>query len=192
MAVIALQLLKRFRNVQYDQREGRCPPSVMLSYFVAQNANQTQTLSQELLHQARMLRDVFNQHQRAGRLVEVRNPMCQDDVFTDRWPGNLETQAVFVCDLDRLVEGLEEFCGECTLQRMQQILTELFGERPTLDVVRQFYEQAGRSIVDGRSRHVLDGGRFVIPSASSAGVAAVPAIGRATPSHTHFGGGALK
>lgn len=193
MAVIALQLLKRFRNVQYDQREGRCPPSVMLSYFVAQNANQTQTLSQELLHQARMLREVFEQHQRAGRLVEVRNPMCQDDIFTDRWPGNLATQAVFVRDLGRLVERLEEFCGECTLQRMQQILTELFGERPALDVVRQFNEQAGRSIIDGRSRHVPDGGRFVIPAApSSAAVAAVPAIGRATPSHTHFGGDALK
>ena len=32
-AVIALQLAKRWRNVQYEQREGRKPPSVMMSKF---------------------------------------------------------------------------------------------------------------------------------------------------------------
>lgn len=187
MAAIALQLLKRFRNVQYDQREGRCPPSVMLSYFVAKNANKTQTLSQELLHQARMLKHVFEEHQRAGRLIEVRNPTCQEDVFSDRWPADLQAQGLFLSDLRRLVDRLEEYCGECTLVRMQEILTELFGEGPTLEVVRKFNEASGRSIVDGRSRHNPDGGRFVIPAAASV-AAAVPAIGRATPSHTHFGG----
>lgn len=188
MAVIALQLLKRFRNVQYDQREGRCPPSVVLSYFVARHANQTQTLSEEVLHQSRMLRDVFQAHQLAGQLVEVRNPKCNDDIFTDRWPANLTQQGVFLRDLDRLVERLEEYCGECTLVRMQQILTELFGERPALDVVKAFNEHMGRSIVDGRSRHVPERGRFVLPTAASVAAAAVPAVGRATPRHTHFGG----
>jgi hypothetical protein len=183
-----LQLLKRFRNVQYDQREGRCPPSVMLSYFVARHANQTHTLSEEMLHQSRMLRDVFQAHQMAGKLVEVRNPKCNDDVFTDRWPANLTQQGVFLRDLERLVERLEEFCGECTMVRMQEILTELFGERPTLDVVNAFYEHMGRSIVDGRSRHEPDRGRFVLPEAASVAAAAVPMVGRATPRHTHFGG----
>lgn len=188
MAAIALQLLKRFRNVQYDQREGRCPPSVMLSYFVARHANQTQTLSEELLHQSRMLREVFHAHQQAGQLVEVRNPTCSDDIFTDRWPADLSQQSVFLHDLDRLVERLQEYCGECTLTRMQQILTELFGERPALDVVKAFNDHLGRSIVDGRSRHEPERGRFILPSAAAVAAAATPAIGRATPRHTHFGG----
>lgn len=191
MAVIALQLLKRFRNVQYDQREGRCPPSVMLSCFVAHNANQTATLSEELLYQSRQLKAVFEAHQREGSLIEVRNPTCQEDIFTDRWPANLDAQGVFLRDLGRLVERLEEFCGECTLARMQQILTELFGERPALEVVKQFTEHAGISIADGRSRHLPERGRFVLPAAAS--IAAVaPTIGRATPRHTHFGGGRHK
>ena len=44
-AVIVLQLLKRWRNVQYDTRSGRRPPSIMISKLVADGANNTNSLS---------------------------------------------------------------------------------------------------------------------------------------------------
>ena len=55
-AVIVLQLLKRWRNVRYDKRAGRRPPSVLLSKLIADSANRTTTLSEELLYQARALK----------------------------------------------------------------------------------------------------------------------------------------
>lgn len=184
MAVIALQLLKRWRNVQYDQRNGRCPPSVVLAKFVADNANRTSTLSEELLHQARQLRMAFGRCQMEGRLAQVHNPACEGDVFTDRWPGSLHAQGVFVDDLAILVKRLEELQGECTLDRMREIMAELFGEHPTREAFKVFNERAGRSIVDGLSAHMPGSGRFVIP-----GVAAVASVGAAaTPRHTYFGG----
>ena len=34
-ATLALQLLKRFRNIRYADYTGRIPPSVVLSYYAA-------------------------------------------------------------------------------------------------------------------------------------------------------------
>lgn len=190
MAVIALQLLKRWRNVQYDQREGRCPPSVVLAKFVADNANRTQTLSEELLHQAQQLKLAFEQAQRHQKKILVCNPACESDVFTDRWPECLEAQELFLTDLATLVRKLELLRGDCDLATMQRVLSELFGERPTLEAIKAFNREAGRAIVEGRSRHIAGSGRFDMPVAPAvaAVTSTIATTSHATPKHTYFGG----
>lgn len=188
MAVISLQLMKRYRNVRYDEREGRCPPSVMMAKVVADNAGRTSTLSDELIFQASQLRDLLAVAQREGRILEVRNPTCYPDLFTDRWPGHLLAQRVFLGDMIMLVEKLESLRGECDLSKMQATLAELFGEKATVEAVKQLNQRIGRQIVNGQSRHVPGAGRIVLPTpAAAAAVSAVPAGARATPKHTHFG-----
>jgi len=191
MAVIALQLMKRFRNVRYDQRAVRCPPSVFLSKTVADNTGRTATLSEELIFQASQLRDLLANAQTTGNILDVRNPTCYSDRFTDRWPGTLDAQRVFLADMTLFVEKIGSLRGECDLGEMQKILSEFFGENATLDAVRQFNKRVGQEIVYGRSQHVPGAGQIVVPSqavASTLGaVAAIPAIARATPKHTYFG-----
>ena len=84
MAVIVLQLLKRWRNVQYDLRTGRRPPSILMSKLVADNVGHAETLSQELLYQSRQMLAAFQHWQAAGRRIHVANPCCAADVLTDR------------------------------------------------------------------------------------------------------------
>lgn len=191
MAVISLQLMKRFRNVCYDQREGRCPPSVMMAKLVADNAGRTSTLSEELIFQASQLRDLLATGQRDGRILEVRNPTCYSDLFTDRWPGQLSAQREFLGDMIMFVEKLESLRGECDLQEMQTTLARLFGEKSTFEAVKQLNQRTGRQIVDGRSEHVPGSGRIVLPTpaatAALGAISAAPAIARATPKHTYFG-----
>jgi hypothetical protein len=191
MAVVGLQLLKRHRNVRYDQREGRCPPSVMLAKLVADNAGCTQTLSQELIFQAREVRRLLLEANAASALVDVRNPTCEPDCFTDRWPGTLSAQSLFIADLTHLIEALEGLRGEADLSKMQRVLAELFGERATLDAVKALTRRVGQSIMDGESRHVPGVGRIVMPTPADVtalgAIASIPAIARATPRHTHFG-----
>jgi hypothetical protein len=190
MAVIALQLLKRYRNVRYDQRDGRCPPSVMMAKVVADHAGQTATLSEELLHQAAQLQQVLSEAHGRRQLANVCNPTCEPDVFTDRWPGTLGAQQLFINDLDTFIEKLEELRGDVDLAQMQATLAELFGERATIEAVKQLNERMGRQIVDGTSRHVPGSGRIVLPTAAEVaalGAALAPAAARATPKHTHFG-----
>ena len=190
MAVISLQLLKRFRNVRYDQRAGRCPPSVVMAKLVADNANATSTLSEELLYQATRMRDKFATAQRERRILEVRNPACESDRFTDRWPGTLEAQQVFLDDLRHFVSKIERLRGDCDLAEMQEVLSELFGEKPTFEAIKEMNRRVGQGIIDGRSSHLPQGGRIVLPTAAavSAVTASANALARATPKHTNFGG----
>lgn len=191
MAVISLQLMKRFRNVRYDQRDGRCPPSVMMAKVVADNAGRTATLSEELIFQASQLRDLLAAAQRDGRILEVRNPTCHPDLFTDRWPDQLSAQRLFLGDMIMFVEKLESLRGDCDLPKMQATLAELFGEKATLEAVKQLNQRMGRQIVDGLSQHVPGAGRIVLPTPAAAAalgaISVLPAGVRATPKHTHFG-----
>jgi hypothetical protein len=144
-AVIVLQLLKRWRNVRYDLREGRRPPSVLLAKLVADTANGTETLSEELLHQARTMLATFRRWHANGRTIHEVNPACPEhDVLTDRWPGALTEQARFVADLEDLVAKVERLVAGCPLHEMRAILADLFGEAPAERAVTAFNEQTGR------------------------------------------------
>lgn len=184
-AVVVLQLLKRWRNVQYDSRQGRRPPSIMIAKLVADAANQTERLTDELLRQACHAMSVFRQAHDQGRLVHVVNPMCVDDLLTDRWPGSLQAQALFIRDLEDLVRKAERLAAGCDLEEMQQIMVSLFGESPARDAVRTFNERNGNAIGGGGSRYDSRMGRLVIPSAVAASSA--PVLARPTPGHTFYG-----
>ena len=184
-AVIVLQLLKRWRNVQYDARSGRKPPSIMFAKLIADAANHTDRLSEELLHQARHMLEVFRRYQGLGRLVHIANPVCAEDVLTDRWPGTLRDQAIFMGDLEHLVRQIERLIEGCGLDEMQKIMAGLFGEAPTGEAFRNFNEKVGGMVRDGRSRHRTGTGGLVLPGVVS-GVAASTAA-RATPGHTFYG-----
>lgn len=184
-AVIVLQLLKRWRNVQYDSRPGRQPPSILLAKLIADAANETTRLSEELLHQARHMLEVFHRCQRDGTLVHVVNPVCKDDILTDRWPGTLHDQKIFIDDLEALVREVERLVRGCDLGEMKEIMTRLFGEAPTGEAFRTFNEKVGGMVKDGQSRHSSGAGGLVLPGAASA--VATPGFARETPRHTFYG-----
>lgn len=185
-AVIALQLLKRWRNVQYDARPGRRPPSIMIAKLVADAANGTDRLSEELLHQSRHMLSMFQQEDSNGRLLHISNPVCRRDILTDRWPESKQDQDLFIQDLDVLVENVERLVSGCDMEEMQRLMVELFGEKPAMDAFRVFNERIGDDVRSGRSRHRPDLGGLVIPGAAT-GIGASSAS-RATPSHRFFGG----
>ncbi len=180
-AVIVHQLLKRWRNVQYDSRKGqRRPPSVMMAKLVADAANQTETLFQELALQAQHMRQVVGAAHALGRKVHITNPRCPEDVLTDRWPASLQDQQLFLNDLDRLV-GKLALLPNSSLDEMRTIMAELFGETPTGAVFANYNRHLGQSIASGRSMYLPSSGRVL------AAGAAVPASAAATRAHTFYG-----
>ena len=186
-AVIVLQLLKRWRNLCYEDRAGRRPPSILLSRLIADAANHTDSLSEELLHQARHLLAVFRTADRDGRLVHVANPVCDEDVLTDRWPESLQSQRRFLHDLDQLVHQLERLDGDCDLPEMKEILVNLFGEAPAASAVTAFGEGMGQAIQAGQSRHRPGLGGLVIPAIGLGTPAVTAEPVRTTPAHTFYG-----
>ena len=184
-AVIVLQLLKRWRNVQYDTRQGRRPPSILIAKLVADAANHTDRLSEELLLQAQYMLSVFQKCHNEGKRIHVSNPVCDQDVLTDRWPETLQDQAVFLQDIESLVTKVARLVSDCNLVEMQKIMIELFGEAPTTEAFQAFNERIGQEIRDGRSQHHSKTGGLIIP----ASVANVPPSSgtRRTPKHTFYG-----
>src|SRR4051794_25845241 len=138
LPLLALQLLKRWRNKLYDTRQSRMPPSVMLAYYVGDLRGNRATLLEELSAQASNLCGIFNALSEMGQLVHVANPRCQQDVLTDRWPADLTEQKVFTRDLKNLLAELAELRGAPTMTECQRILGKLFGERATATVIEEF------------------------------------------------------
>ena len=187
MGVIVLQLLKRWRNVQYDLRPGRRPPSILISKFVADNVGHTVTLSHELLYQSRQVLAELEHAQAAARRIHVVNPTCPADVLTDRWPTSMEEQAQFIEDLQDLVKDAERLVEECPLDRIRETLAKLFGEAPTRAAVDAYAERIAEPIRTAKGRHEPGSGRIVVPLASVTGVVAATTPVRATPPHRFHG-----
>ena len=184
-AVIVLQLLKRWRNVQYDSREGRRPPSILIAKLVADAANHTDRLSEELLLQAQHMLRVFRQAHNQGKRVYVVNPVCAADVLTDRWPESLRDQAQFLSDLEDLVQKVARLVAGCDLREMQNIMGSLFGEAPATDAIRAFNDRMGKGIRDGHSQHDSHRGRLTSLPSAAAGMA--PSATKRTPKQTFYG-----
>ncbi|WP_439356834.1 nucleotidyltransferase domain-containing protein [Bradyrhizobium sp. DASA03007] len=185
-AVIALQLIKRWRNLAYDKRHGsrRLPPSVLLAFYVATHANQTKSLAEELSFQVDSMLAIIGEAHDRGQKVFARNPMCNDDILTDRWPGDFSDQAVFIRELTDFAVKLRRLSGEIALPEMQQILEDLFGEKPARSAVKDHVQRVGQDVGSMGSRFMP--GKAAIPAAI-AGTAAAPSSVRSAPSHKFFG-----
>jgi hypothetical protein len=185
-AVIALQLIKRWRNLAYDKRHAsrRLPPSILLAFYVASHANNTTSLADELSFQVENMLTVVGQAHDRGEKVFASNPMCREDILTDRWPADLSDQAVFIRELTDFAVKLRRLRGDIALPEMQQILEDLFGEKPARSAVKDYVQRVGKDVGSIGSRFMP--GKAAIPAAVAGGAPA-PSAARSAPSHKFFG-----
>ncbi|MFL0586094.1 nucleotidyltransferase [uncultured Sphingomonas sp.] len=172
--LLAIQLLKRFRDIRCD-RGGydRCP-SVLLSCLAAQAPQGTglvTDLRSTALHVAREV-SVAN--------LRVENPACRDDVLSDRWPRKSGSNHRFAADLVFLAERLDELArADGTQVRKLDILKDLFGE----NAARGGFQQAlDRAAAQSRSGQFAAGKTGAVSFAG-----AVPAGSVAAPTHRFYG-----
>lgn len=184
-AVIALQLVKRWRNLAYDARhpDRRLPPSVVLAHSVAVNANRTSSLSEELLHQVTGLITGLERAERAGTTYEAFNPMCDPhDKLTDRWPEDLRSQRVFIDELRAFAIEIERLRKGLPVSEMRKVLEKLFGEKPAADSVRGFMDRQVEDDRGGRAAHIPATGTVAAVTSI-----ATPAYARPTPQRSPWG-----
>lgn len=185
LAVIALQLIKRWRNLLFDRRYPglRLPPSVMLAHYVALHANRSRSLTDELIIQVDALRTVLRMAELNGQLLHATNAMCAEDVLTDRWPGDRANQRILLQELDAFSVDLHRLRdGGLSLAEMLRVLERLFGERPARGAYENYIGQHVRDAERSSSVHIP--GRGAVPALGSM---AIPSAARATPAHTKFG-----
>lgn len=185
-ATLALQLLKRFRNIRYATYDGRIPPSVMLSYFAGLAAQPDMTLSDMLIRQAKWIIGEIEQASLYGRKLHVANPVCPDDVFTDRWPESIAQQDEFARHLKELVAGLESVKrGDLFANQLMEWLRDRFGDRVVTKAADRMAEAIGSGVQAAEQRYNRKGG-LLLPTAGAFAAAASPAIVSAKP-HSFYG-----
>lgn len=153
--VVALQLLKRYRDKRYRKLDGRKglrkPPSVVMAAMALDAGLISDSLYEELIRIATQMRNEIVFEDQANRTLQVFNPAHPSDEFTDRWPEDRPAQRLWAADLKHLIEQLE------TLRQLgfdpvgaKMILTDLFGETAAQRAIEQHYTAKTELAAKGR------------------------------------------
>lgn len=184
--VVALQLLKRNRNLRHLTRKGRrLPPSVMMAKLASEAAVPGNSISGALDAISAKISNALEEAHAASKKIDVRNPQCPEECFTDRWPEDLNAQATYIDDLKLFRRQLAALMSPAlSLEQKSDLLVAMFGEAPARSVVKDYAAKLG-SAVKGNTRGIGPSGRVL------AGAAAAPTIitsAAAQPrSHTFYG-----
>lgn len=166
---VALQLIKRNRNIRWLPRNRRMPASVMLSCLALEVAQPGRTIGQNLVIIANHILDRLMKAKSFGQLIRVENPCCPGDVFTDRWPETLEDQDLFIGDMRQLIAYLDQFLDERrSFKDRARTLELMFGEGVAKQVVDTFASQTGEAVKSGNHWLGATGGVLASPAATGA------------------------
>ncbi|RUY49302.1 nucleotidyltransferase [Mesorhizobium sp. M7A.F.Ca.CA.001.13.2.1] len=187
VTTVALQLIKRHRNILYADAAGRMPPSVMLSCHAGHAAMPGMALTDMVMRQARWTARAIDQAARQNKLLDVPNPEFYEERFTDRWPGNQARQRHYARALNTLADGLQAARESgMQLEDLQDWLREQFGERVVTRSVDAFNKRLGQQIRAGQHGYTRTGGLFTpaAPAIITGASALAPVAARA---HTNMG-----
>lgn len=169
---VALQLLKRFRDVRFRQpshKDRRPPPSVVLAAYALEKPTPRSSLLWELMELADYIREQLAAATMRDQLVDVRNPSWWEDRFTDRWPASVGDQKLFQTDLVELIHQLEAVARDVfSPVETKQILQGLFGETAATHAINEMMERKGRDADLGRLKFGTSGALLTGAAAATA------------------------
>ncbi|GEO85553.1 MULTISPECIES: nucleotidyltransferase domain-containing protein [Alphaproteobacteria] len=192
MATLALQLVKRYRNINHDRkhRSGRMAPSILLAHYAARSSRPGLTLSDALISLCVLLITDIRRASLLGHTLTVFNPTWDEDEFTDRWPGSVAQQDEFADDLVRLVNAVRLLKdGKLDPTHLPAALKELFGDFVVTEAIRKAGQELGGTVQRGTQGYTRAGG-IMVPAAVAVPAVAAPKAAAAAVSgsrHTFFG-----
>lgn len=192
MATLALQLVKRYRNITHDRkgRSGRMAPSILLAHYAARSSRPGLTLSDALISLCVLLVTDIQRASLLGRTLTVFNPTWDADEFTDRWPESIAQQDQFAEDLIRLINAVRLLKdGKLDPTHLPAALKELFGDFVVTEAIRKAGQELGGTVQRGTQGYTRAGG-IMVPAAVAAPTLAAPKAAAAAVSgsrHTFFG-----
>lgn len=182
--VLALKLMKRYRNLRYAKRNLKRPASIYLSKVAAEVPLNPFGLCAQLEDFAGELHRRVSVALATGQRPEERNPAFWPENFNDRWPKSNDDLKVFQADLGHLMAELSR-ARQSELAEIQRIFDGLFGERVTEKAVRGYLDRltggAGPSSYERGRGFVTAPALLMSASSSSARVSKAPAH------HFHMG-----
>lgn len=151
LRLLALQLLKRWRDRRADVHKQQKVPSVLLAKLIAMAKLPTEQDLVSVLDGSTLFLRKYMQNQ-----LHETNPRCALDILTDRWPGAggagklPACQLQFLDDLELLLRKLAFLREEQDLSTVKQALGEMFGERTSSSAFARLSEAMGAASPKGQ------------------------------------------
>ncbi len=172
---VALQLIKRNRILRWRSRNRRMPASVMLSCLALEVAESGRTIGDNLRIIVKHILDRMLRAKSFGSLINVENPCCAGDLFTDRWPENHDDQDLFIADMRLLLKQIDDLFDESQpFKKRAKTLEAMFGETLAQQVVKDFASDTGQAVQSGNHYLGAAGGILSAPTLAAAKPVATP------------------
>lgn len=176
--VYALKLMKRFLNLQYEDRDIKRPPSIYLTKLSATCGYDRRGLTAQLERFATKIQLDMNAALLVNSGPDERNPSYDPDRLNDRWPTTQADRKTLAGDMAFLIQELQK-ARYSEIKDMLKIIAELFGERVKERTFEAFTKRMDQST--GRRGMSFERGTGTVLPAS---VIMAPAVSRAAvPSH---------
>lgn len=144
---IALKLLKRFLNLDYEDSELKRPPSIYLTKRTGLYGFNQHGLTSQLYGLAKSIGEEMGRHIAAGTRPAEENPSYTKDKINDRWPreghDGLVDMKALQSSVDALTARLEQI-AHAPMADIAKAIDELFGERVGAEHRRILKEQYQR------------------------------------------------
>lgn len=160
---VALKLLKRHLNLQYETLALKRPPSIYLAKRAGVIGLVPQGLTAQLIVLAESTAAIMREHVAAGTRPDELNPSYSADRINDRWPSvgasGLREMQVLADTLEALAVKLRRL-AVAPLAEIVRGMAELFGERVGAELrdmlAKRFDTRAGGSpnLVQAATGHV--------------------------------------
>lgn len=160
---LAIQILKRWRDVEYDGRMHLSPPSIVLTVLAAQYYEGDDSLPV-------VVGSIVNRmvEATAGSPFDVHNPAHRHEVVSERWRDNPASFYDFAKSIRRLRDDWAELIALRGLGDIASKLKRLFGETAG-DAIKEASEQFEKARTENRA--------YLVPSTRTlTDVAAVSSI----------------
>ena len=177
--VVALKLMKRILNLEYQNKNVKKPPTIYTTKMASDCGHEPLGLTAQLERLATHIRNQMADAIAVGNGPDERNPTYQADCINDRWPKTQEDRQVFHSVMGRVLSILEK-AKSSTFADIAILMNGLFGE----NISKHAIEKHLRRRDGANSARVVKTVGTVVPTS----ILTIPAIAKETrviPDH-HF------
>jgi len=183
--VVALKLLKRHINIEYENKDLRRPPSIYFTKHSADVGPIDSGLTDQLIALAYFTSQKLRACLVSNTMPDERNPTYDQDRINDRWPTSQQDMKVCAETLEDLASSLVN-AKSMAMGDIVKLFSRLFGERVSANV----YKTLSKRYEQSASHKGMDYERGVGTVIAASGMAS-PGIARASAPRQTFHRGEL-
>ena len=181
----SVQLYKRWRDVEYEERPKLSPPSIILTTLSGHFYDEQQLCTDAL---RTILQSTVREIKSTDR-IRLTNPAHPQENICEKWDEVSAAYRDFTVSVEEFRDRWERLLATRGIHKIEQELTELFGESPVRPAVKSLIDHQVIKPRSNGSLGVRPGtGRLApVATAVAASSAAVASSAIAMPSNTFHG-----